>query len=36
MSKDFRVTLTHDSGDEHVNRSFEMSQVELEVHFPMK
>lgn len=34
MSGDFRVTLTHDSGDEDVNRSFDMSRVELAVHFP--
>jgi hypothetical protein len=34
MSGDFRVTLTHDSGDADVNRSFEMSQVELQAHFP--
>ncbi len=34
MSGDFRVTLTHDSGDANVNRSFEMSQVEVAVHFP--
>ncbi|MBN3885625.1 MAG: hypothetical protein V7K64_02460 [Nostoc sp.] len=34
MSGDFRVTLTHDSGDADVNRSFDMRQVELAVHFP--
>ncbi|MBW4425341.1 MAG: hypothetical protein KME50_13045 [Nostoc desertorum CM1-VF14] len=34
MSGDFRVTLTHDSGDEDVNKSFDMSGVELAVHFP--
>ena len=34
MSGDFRVTLTHDSGDENVNRNFEMSGIELAVHFP--
>jgi hypothetical protein len=34
MSGDFRVTLTHDSGDADVNRSFEMSPIEVAVHFP--
>lgn len=34
MNGDLRVTLTHDSGDADVNRSFNMSAVEVEVHFP--
>lgn len=34
MSSRFRVTYTHESGDPDVNTSFEMSKVELEVHFP--
>ncbi|MDZ8135145.1 MAG: hypothetical protein RM049_07550 [Nostoc sp. DedQUE04] len=33
MSSDFKVTLTHDSGDAGVNRSFNMSAIEVEVHF---
>ncbi|MEH2415398.1 hypothetical protein [Nostoc sp.] len=34
MNGDYLVTLTHDSGDADVNRSFEMSPVEVAVHFP--
>jgi hypothetical protein len=34
MSERFRVTLTHESGDPDVNRSFEMSKIQLKAHFP--
>lgn len=34
MSSNFKVTLTDSRGDPDVNRSFEMSKVELKVHFP--
>lgn len=34
MSGNYQVTLTDDSGDADVNRSFEMSKDELDAHFP--